>query len=156
MEMPSVTFISGNIRYNTYSDWKLAIDGTPMIAIPKQKVQTVDIPGLNGVLDISNSMRIGGGPLFENREGSFVFYFLDMSFYSTNDWDEFVRQKKSTLKEIINTVHGQILNVETTDDPGVVYYGRFSVDEVDDSGSSAADKITISYSLQPDPVNIGV
>lgn len=154
MEMPSVTFISGSRRYNTYSDWKLAIDGTPMIALPKQKVQTVDIPGLNGVLDISNSMRIGGGPLFQNREGSFTFYFLDISFYNTSDWDEFVRRKKAASKEIIDTVHGQFLNVETTYDPGVVYHGRFSVDDIGNGGSAEVDKITISYSLQPDPINI--
>lgn len=150
MEIPSVTFISGGSRYNTYSDWMLAIDGTPRIALPKPKTQTVDIPGMDGVLDISNSLRIGGGPIFQNREGSFSFYFLDMSYYGLTDWDKYVSAKKNIIKQIIETVHGRFLNIETTDEPGVIYHGRFTVDGIENG--DPAEKITISYSLQPYPV----
>lgn len=150
MDMPSVTFISGNTRYSSFSDWKLAIDGTPRIALPRQKIQTVDIPGMDGVLDISNSLRIGGGPVFQNREGSFSFYFLDMSYYGLTDWDKYVDAKKSIIKQIIETVHGRFLNIETTDEPGVIYHGRFTVDGIEDG--DPIEKITISYSLQPYPV----
>lgn len=152
MTIPSVTFIKDNARYNTYTDWKLASDGEPIIAVPRQKTKTIDVPGMNGVLDISNSLKIGGGPIFQNREGSFSFYFLDMSFYSTNDWDTFIAEKKQILKRIIKIVHGQFLDVETTDDPGVVYRGRFTVEPYTDDNTSPAGKLTISYSLKPDPV----
>ena len=109
---------------------------------------------MNGVLDISNSLKIGGGPIFQNREGSFSFYFLDMSFYGTNSWDKYISEKKRILKQIIEVIHGQFLNIETTWDPGVVYHGRFTVDPVTDDNSSPAGKLSISYSLKPDPVSI--
>lgn len=153
MTMPSVTFIKGDTHYNTYDDWKLASDGEPIIAVPAQKVQTIDIPGMNGVLDISNSLKIGGGPIFQNREGSFSFYFLDMSFYNTDSWDEFISRKRQILKQIIEVVHGHFLNVETTGDPGVVYHGRFNVEPYTDDNGSPAGKLTISYSLKPSPVS---
>lgn len=151
MVMPSVTFIKGSTQYNTYTDWKLATEGNPVIALPTQKTQTVDIPGLNGVLDLSNSLRIGGGPIFNNREGSFTFIFLDISYYNTTDWEEYVKQKRAIYKQIVNVVHGQMLKIKTTFDPTVTYSGRFTVSAYDDGGSNPS-KITISYSLKPDPV----
>lgn len=151
MAIPSVTFIKGTTRYNTYTDWKLATEGNPIIALPTQKTQTVDIPGLNGVLDLSNSLRIGGGPLFNNREGSFSFIFLDISYHNTTNWEEYIAEKRRIYNEIVKKIHGQMLNVETTFEPGVIYTGRFSVGTYTENGKSPAT-ITISYSLKPDPV----
>lgn len=153
MSIPSVTFIKGNTRYNTFTDWKLAVDGNPVIAIPPQKTQTVDIPGMNGVLDLSNSLRIGGGPVFGNREGSFSFYFLDIGYYKTSKWNEYLAEKMRILNQIIEIVHGRMLDVFTTFEPIQVYHGRFEVGSYDDGGSNPS-KITISYSLKPDPVRI--
>lgn len=153
MTIPSVTFIKNGKKYNTYADWKLASDGEPIIAVPEQKVQTIDIPGMNGDLDISNSLKIGGGPIFQNRKGTFSFYFLDMSFYNTNSWDKYIAEKKRILKQITEVVHGQFLDVETTWDPGVIYHGRFTVEPFTDDNSSPAGRLSISYSLKPDPVS---
>lgn len=150
MTFPSVTFISGKKRYNSYTNWKLATDGTPVIALPKQKVQSVDIPGLNGVLDLSNSLRVGGGPVFQNREGSFTFLFLDMTYFNTNDWEWYIKERKRILQEIVKTVHGQMLDVFTTFDPENTYHGRFTVDY--DDGNANQPKITIAYSLKPEPI----
>lgn len=154
METPSVTFIKGKTSYNTFEDWKLAVQGTPRIALPKQKVQTVDIPGRNGILDLSNSMRIGGGPLFQNREGSFSFVFLDMSFYNTTDWSVYINRKRTIINEIVKIVHGQFLDIVTTAEPGNTYRGRFSVDDIGTGDSNSPDTLTISYSIQPDPISI--
>lgn len=151
MMIPSVTFIKDTNRYNSYTDWKLATEGNPIVALPTQKTQTVDIPGLNGVLDLSNSLRIGGGPLFNNREGSFSFIFLDISYYDTTDWKTYVEQKRQIYNDIVKKVHGQILKVETTFEPGVIYTGRFSVGTYTENGKSPS-KIIISYSLKPDPI----
>lgn len=152
MTMPSVTFIKGSTQYNTYTDWKLATEGNPIIALPTQKVQTVDIPGLNGVLDLSNSLRIGGGPIFNNREGSFSFIFLGIEYHDTTDWSTYIAERKRIYKEIVNIVHGQMLKVETTFEPGVIYTGRFSVGTFTEEGANLP-KIEISYSLKPDPIN---
>lgn len=153
MMMPSATFMKGNKRYNTFTDWKLATDGNPIIALPKQKVQTIDIPGLDGVLDLSYSIRVGGGPIFQNREGSLSFFFLDIGYYSTTNWDEYLAEKRRILNEIVERVHGQTLDIVTTFEPTKVYHGRFAVDDYDDGGANAS-KITISYSLKPKPVRI--
>lgn len=153
MSIPSVTFLKGKTRYNSFTDWKLAVDGDPIISFPRQKTQTVDIPGMNGVLDLSNSLRVGGGPVFGNREGALSFFFLDIGYYNTTNWDTYIAEKMRILNEIVETVHGQMLDVFTTFEPAKVYHGRFEVDTYD-GGGNRASQITISYSLKPEPVRI--
>ncbi len=138
--IPSVTFSTknGNV-YNTYSRWNLAPTGNVNIALPKQKVQTVDVPGRDGVIDISNSLKIGGGPLFDNREGSFEFVFLDPD----ATW-----QIRNALDEIVRVVHGQFLYVQTSFD-NKRYYGRCEVESYTDPPDGSSAKIKINYSLEP-------
>lgn len=146
--IPSVTFRQKDGRsYNTLDDWYLVPTKNVNLALPKQKVQTVAIPGRDGVIDISNSLKIGGGPLFENREGSFEFTFLDCNATYRN---------QLSLREIIRVVHGQFLYVRTTDyDSGEEFYGRCEVESYDHPSDGSLPTITINYSLEPNPNNGG-
>lgn len=72
--MHSVTFGDKN----SYDEWRIVPTSRPVIAPPAVKKKTLEIPGANGVLDISSSLT--GFPVFENRTGSIEFVVL-------NDWD---------------------------------------------------------------------
>ena len=60
---------------NTYKDWYLVPDGRPVVAMPEPKLVTVDVPGRNGLLDLSESIR--KFPVFSNRTGSWNFHVLN-------------------------------------------------------------------------------
>ena len=106
----SVTFGS----MNTFSDWHLVPEGRPVIVMPEPKKVTVDIPGRNGLLDLSESIR--KFPVFNNREGSLKFHVLN----GYGDWA--VR-----YSNIANYLHGKELEVTLEDEPGWFYKGRVQV-----------------------------
>ena len=64
----SITFGSKN----TWEDWHLVPTSRPLFLPPKQKKSITDIPGGDGVLDMSEALT--GYPVFNNREGSFEFH----------------------------------------------------------------------------------
>ena len=72
--MHSVTFGDKN----SYDEWRMVPTSRPVITPPAVKKKTLEIPGANGVLDISSSLT--GFPVYENRTGSIEFVVL-------NDWD---------------------------------------------------------------------
>ena len=56
---------------NTWDDWHLIPSTRPLVNPPSRKKNTVDIPGADGSLDLSNV--VSGHPVYENRSGSFEF-----------------------------------------------------------------------------------
>lgn len=85
---------------------------------PKPKTVTVDIPGGNGVIDLTDSLI--GGPVYENREQTFQFVIIDIG-------------RKETFEQlktrISNFLHGRAFNYKLTFDPEYTYHGRFSIEE---------------------------
>lgn len=140
-----------NLEYKSYDTWKLIPTSSILIALPSQKVQTIDIPGRNGAIDISNSFKIGGGPLFNNREGSFDFVLPTQDLLGITDWKQYVNIKYSTYNQIVNTLHGRLMYVKSDKDGGT-YYGRFEVQTLSDDGKSPS-KLSIKYSLEPEPIS---
>lgn len=136
--------------YGSYDTWKLVPTSSVKIALPTQKVQTVEVPGRNGVIDLSNSLKIGGGPLFNNREGKFSFAMPTMDILNIHNWQQYINRKYAIYDSIVSVLHGRFMFVKTDRDSGT-YYGRFEVGSLEDDGSSAA-KLTISYSLEPEGV----
>lgn len=131
----SVTFYNGTTKKNTFSDWHLVPEARPIIALPSQKTKYLELPGADGVIDLSESLT--GGPLFNNREGS-------LSFYILNGHDSFINIKTG----IATYLHGRRLKMVMEDEPGYYYEGRFSV-EFDNDDSLNHAKCTISYNLNP-------
>lgn len=85
---------------------------------PQPKTMTVDIPGGNGVIDLTDSLI--GGPVYENREQSFTFAIIDIGQQETF---EQIKTKVS------NFLHGKMFNYQLTFDPGYTYHGRFSIED---------------------------
>ena len=56
---------------NTWDDWRLVPASRPLFNPPAQKVKTLDIPGGDGVIDLSQALT--GYPVYQNRTGSIEF-----------------------------------------------------------------------------------
>lgn len=119
---------------NTWDDWHLIPSKRPCFNPPTTKTQYIDIPGGNGILDLTESLT--GHPIYENRTGSITFY-VENGF---KPWD-------ILYAEISNYLHGQYMKAALEDDPAFYYVGRFSVDEW--NSDSWWSTITISYNVYP-------
>ena len=120
---------------NTFDHWHMVPEERPIVKMPAQKTKYLEVPGSDGILDLSEL--ITGQPLYNNREGDFSFYIL-------NGYDTFENIKT----EIANYLHGRKKYMVLSDDLSYLYEGRFEVDfENDDSLNHS--KCTISYNLKP-------
>lgn len=127
----SVTFGSKN----SYSDWHLVPDSRPVITMPEQKKEVVDVPGSNGVLDMS--MALTKYPIFNRRSGSLKFHVL-------NDYSNW----KDLYEEIAFYLHGRKLNMWLEDDSSYYYSGYYNVLWTSNNDGTWSD-IEIGYDLEP-------
>jgi len=128
----SVTFGSKN----SWTDWHLVPSSRPVFAPPKPKTDYVDIPGMNGSLDLSEA--VSGRPVYNNRQGSFDFY-ADVQYKDKSSWIKL-------YSEIMAYLHGRKLEAYLDDEPYYRYIGRF---EVDSWKSGDGNSITINYDVYP-------
>lgn len=119
---------------NTWDDWKILPTERPVFAPPKPKTTYIDIPGGNGTLDLSESLT--GYPVYENRTGSFKFRVM-------NDYVPWYER----YSEIMNYLHGRVMNAVLADEPNYFYNGRFTVDNWESGNTWSI--ITIGYNVNP-------
>jgi len=119
---------------NTWDDWHLVPTSRPKFNMPPVKTQYIDIPGSDGVLDLTTALT--GRPMYGNRQGSFEF--LVMNDYG-NWYDRY--------SEIATYLHGRSFRAVLNDDPLYYYEGRFSVNE----WKSERDwsRLVIDYNVGP-------
>lgn len=135
----SITFFdydgTTTVYRNTFDHWHMVPEERPISKMPTQKTKYLEVPGSDGILDLSEL--ITGRPLYNNREGEFSFYIL-------NGYDTFENIKS----KVANYLHGRKKYAVLIDDPDYLYEGRFEVNfENDDSLNHS--KCTISYNLKP-------
>lgn len=106
--MHTVTFGS----YRSYDDLHLILS-SKTIGAPVPKVETIDLPGGDGVLDLTEFF---DGTKYANRQLSFDF--------STMVHPSQFMQQFSTVQ---NLLHGRKMDIYLSDDPGWYYTGRLSV-----------------------------
>lgn len=119
---------------NTWDDWHLIPATRPLVAPPPVKENAVEIPGGDGVLDLTDAL--AGRPTYGNRTGSWTFY-VENDF---KDWTVL-------YSEIMAYLHGRDLQAVLEDDPGYYYEGRFSVNEW--KSDKNWSQITINYNVGP-------
>ena len=132
---------------NTWDDWKILPVERPVFAPPKPKTTYIDIPGGNGALDLSESLT--GYPVFENRTGSFKFRVIN------DEIDQILGETPSVIDkdwcerytEIMEYLHGRVMNAVLADDPNFFYRGRFTVDGWESGDTWSI--ITIGYNVEP-------
>ena len=116
------------MNYPDYPDNRLIVEGVDLserfgmilvdgytLAPPSPKTYTVDIPGGNGKLDLTESLL--GDTAYNNREQEFDFYVIDPANF------------ERTKTEISNFLHGKTFDYVLTMDPHYTYHGRFEVRE---------------------------
>ena len=126
--MKGVTF--GN--YHSYDDLSLILS-SKTIGSPEPKIETVEIPGADGVLDISEYF---GEIKYNNRTLTFVF----STIVEPSDF-------LTLFSTVQNALHGKKVRIILDDDPNFYYMGRLTVSEW------TADKnigtITVSCDCEP-------
>lgn len=116
------------MSYPDYPNNRLIVDGVDLsvrfqmilldgytLSPPEPKTYTVDIPGGDGVIDLTSALT--GDVAYSNRPQSFTFMVVDP--------DSFERVKT----DVSNFLHGKSFDYQMTMDPGYTYHGRFSVTE---------------------------
>lgn len=121
---------------NTWEDWHLMPSSRPVFNPPKPKLTTIDIPGGDGFIDLSESLT--KYPLYNNREGSIEFIVSN----GFKPWN-------ILYSEIANYLHGKVLRAILEDDPQYYYEGRFSINKWDSKNDGTWSVITIDYNVKP-------
>ena len=134
---PASTGGESSIPYfNSWEKWHLIPTSRPIIQPPPLKTNTIEVPGANSVIDLTEVPR--GFPTFGNRTGSLEFY-VDNS-DPTYDWTSVYNQIKWFF-------HGMKLKMYLLDDTTSYYYGRWTVNQWKTNKEISA--ITLDYDLDP-------
>ena len=128
----------GDSAVNTFRDWHIVPLGRPVVAPPQQKLQIIDVPGSNGVLDLSNSLT--RYPVFQNRTGSMKFAVLNDVPHT--DWI-------TTYTKIMKFLQGTNVKMIMEDDPKYYYEGRVWVDNWDSRSDGTWSELELAYDLFP-------
>ena len=122
--------------FHTWWSWNLVPASRPFVAPPQQKTSTIDIPGANGVVDLSNVPL--GLSTYQNRTGSWEFYIAND--VNGETWEK-------TYMKLMACLHGKELAVILTDDPSYFYTGRITINQFKSDKMNST--ITINYDLYP-------
>lgn len=114
----SMTFleVADEVSRNTWTDWGVVPTRVPVFAPPPVKTKILELPGGDGVIDLTTA--ITGYPVYGDRQGS-------ISFICPRRWTEWM----DLYSHIAEFLHGQYLQVTLEDEPDWYYEGRFSINE---------------------------
>lgn len=100
---------------HSYDDFELYMSERPEIGTPEAKIITVDIPGSDGFVDLTET--ISGEVKYNNRE--LVFHFVSMAGISS---------QAAAYQKVYNALHGKKMKITLDEDPEYYYVGRCSVE----------------------------
>jgi hypothetical protein len=123
------------------------IDGYTL-SPPAEKSYTLDIPGANGSIDLTD--KIMGDTAYENRSQEFTFDIILAHDYESGvmKTDQDVEYIKT---QVSNYLHGKAFDYQLTFDPDYTYHGRFSVDSYAHDAYSSALLTTIDITIDANP-----
>ena len=104
---------------------------------PEPKTYTVDIPGGNGVIDLTNAL--SGDTVYKNRSQEFDLYAIAV--------DNFEKLKSN----VSNLLHGKSFDYKITMDPDYTYHGLFTVSSYVHSTYSNGKVGVIKIKIDADP-----
>lgn len=99
-----------------FGEFGLAVTDGFELSPPTPKTYTVDVPGMNGVLDLTES--VSGDVSFSTREMSFELLWLG----------DGLRGFEEAKTRVSNFLHGRRRSFTWSRDPGYTYEGRFAID----------------------------
>lgn len=117
-----------NTSYHTYEDWGLYITNTDCIGEPKQYTRYIEVPGRNGLLDLSEA--IAGRQVYTSRE-------IKIQVAGPKEKTTWT----AVISAVRNAINGKIVNVIFDDDTNYFWRGRVEIKDFE----SALDlgKLTI-------------
>lgn len=118
-----------NTSYHTYTDWGLYITNTDCIGNPEQYTKYVEVPGRNGLVDLSEA--VAGRQVYKKREIKIQL----AGAKNKTTWS-------ATLSDIRNKINGKICQFVFDDD--TTYFWRGRVEIKDFSSALKLGKFTIS------------
>ncbi len=131
--------------YPDYPNNRLIVDGVDITTTyglilvdgytlepPSPKTYTVDIPGGNGIIDLTESFT--GDVAYDNRSQTFTFLVI------------YPEDFEKTKTKVSNFLHGKAFDYKMTMDPDYTYHGRFTVNSY--SHSAYVDGIVGSIEVQ--------
>ena len=105
-------------EFKTFTDWGLKLESMS-VSFPEAKTDQVDIPGANGLLDLSE---VNGQICYKNRTLTLNFSLLD----DYTEWHDL-------SSKIARALHGKVVKCILPDDPNYYYEGRFSLQSTKNS-----------------------
>ena len=130
----SLIFQDGNIRVNTWDNWRLIPSSRPTLVQPTPVYKYVEIPGRDGALDTTDYLI--GRPTYSDRKGQFEFYVY-------NDGQNWVNRRA----QIASFLTGKKMKMFLEDEPNYYYYGRFFFKEW--KSDPQFSKVIIEYQVAP-------
>ena len=121
----------GNIH--TYDDWKLILTKVEK-SFPEPKTETQEVPGMNGVLDLTESL--SDDIKYKNRMLTLTFNMIN----NRTRWD-------TLLTEIENYLHGKKMQIILDSDKFYYYEGRCIIDKF--SSNKAIGTLVIKCDVSP-------
>ena len=125
-------------NYHSWNDFQLIL-ASKTIGTPSPKTETIDIPGGDGVLDLTDFF---GETKYNNRNLSFEF----STMVTPSDF-------MSLFSVVQNALHGKKLPIILDEDPEWYYTGRISVSEW--KADRNIGKLTIDCDCEPYKYQIG-
>lgn len=122
--------------YNTWTSWHLIPSSRPFIAQAAFQPRLIEIPGMDGMMDLTNYLT--GTPNYGMRTGSWSFYIIN---------HDGSLDLESLRTQIVTALHGKEWKIRLQDDPDYYYQGRLSVGNIEPG--ALCSSITISYQLDP-------
>lgn len=119
---------------HSYKDWKLLLGSRPEVSPPLPKFNYIDIPGGDGILDLTEALT--GDIQYQTRKLEFTFLTLKAR-----------RKWHSLYSELQGCLHGERMKVILDEDPAFYYIGRVKVDK----WKSSEKFSTIVVSAEVDP-----
>jgi hypothetical protein len=117
--------------------FSLALLKGTTLSPPEPKTYTIDIPGGNGVIDLTSALT--GDVAFNDRTQEFTFIGVNH-----DSWE-------ATKTKVMNFLHGRSLDYSLSWDPGYTYHGRFSVSSFEETDLHRHEVGTIVISVTADP-----
>lgn len=101
-------------KFNTWCDWRLVLTGKD-VTPPEPKTNYVEIDGMDGTLDLSESLT--GEITYKDRTVSASFWTSEGSF----------KERSDLLRKIVSALHGKKIKIIEPDDPDHYFYGRVKI-----------------------------
>ena len=119
MLLPNNRLIVGGVDIS--EEYGLILMDGYTLTPPASKRYTVDVPGGNGLIDLTDVL---GDVAYSNRQQSFNFAVLRDE---TDSPIETIQQYEKIKTRISNDLHGRKFKYQMTMDPGYIYEGRFEI-----------------------------